>query len=99
MNIYKTTEQEIHHFGDYVGVVWNLVYKDKKLLDVDTGETHTVRVTVKDDEPYILFVSVNKYNDSYYSDEDSPVDGGFGIEQANNIIVELQQAIEYMRNL
>lgn len=100
MDIYKTREQEIHHFGSYCAVVWNLKDKPKKVLDKDSGEIYTVPVAVRDGKPYILFVTVryDKDRDEFYTSDDNPVVGGLSAGESRKLAEELLLAAEYLES-
>ena len=98
MKKYMLRERDIHMEGDCVGVCWNLNRAKKSLKDA-SGLEYIAVVPVRTGDPYIDFVSIRGRADDYYEDEDSPVDGGFGVEVAGQIIRELQWAIVYLNSL
>lgn len=90
---------EVHSFGDYVSVCWNLRYRNKKVKDKETGNSYTIEEPIRGKKPYIDFIWVRTDGEEYYEDDDSTVEGGFGLQQAEKIILELQEAIVYMKRI
>lgn len=83
MQIYFLDDYEIHQIGNYVFVVWN--------WDEDKG-----RLTK---EPYINFLYIKKYSNGIGVSEDSSVAGGIDVKQAETIIQELTEAVNYVKSL
>lgn len=77
-------EQEIHQIGEHVSVVWN--------YDEDKKER-----TSK--EPYIAFLSIRDYKDGPHVRDDSSIAGGIGVGEAEAVIQELTEAVEYIKQL
>ena len=102
MNVtpYQFPEKEVHMVGDYVGVVWNTVQQKKTMKDA-SGLVYTAYAPLRHGEPYIDFVSIrhSRDNDEVREDEDSPVDGGLGLEKSIRLSEELTLAIEYLSTI
>ena len=97
---YQFEGREIHMVGDYVGVVWNTKPQKKTVKD-DSGTVYTAYLQFRYGEPYIDFVSIrhSRDNDEAWEDEDSPVDGGLGLEKSIRLSEELTLAIEYLSTI
>lgn len=94
--IYHAGEREIHMTGSYVGVCWNTT-KEQRQIKGEDGLTYYALAPVRDGAPYIDFVLIRERNGEVWEDEDSPVDGGISINEAERIINELGWAVEYIR--
>ena len=102
MNVtsYQLDGKEVHMVGDYVGVVWNTKQQKKTVKD-DSGTVYTAYVQLRYGEPYIDFISVRHSSDvdEVWEDEDIPVDGGLGLDEAIKVSEELKLAIEYLSTI
>jgi hypothetical protein len=99
IKIYFLREKEIHMVGDAVGVCWNIHHTTRTIKGED-GLTYRAEVPVRDDDPYIDFVTIREEEgDTPWEDEDSPVEGGMDVEYAEEIVQELQWAIAYLRGM
>lgn len=92
---FSDTEREVHMVGEYVGVCWPL-----KLVE-RSEDGWPVSYHERGKRPYIDFVWIRQAEKTgeYWIDEDSPVQGGFSVEAAEQIAKELLLAVEYMKGL
>lgn len=96
--IHKLSEGELHMMGDACAVRWN-VRKSTKTITVD-GMDYKAQTYERSGKPYIGFYTVREDSKGEpWIDEDSPVDGGMGVEWAEQMHRELGLAIEYMKEL
>lgn len=102
--IYQLGEKEVHMMRGEdstikgsIGVVWNC--KDEvKTLKGEDGLEYKATVPVRDGKPYIDCLSITKWDDGeYLEDEDSPIRGGITPIFAAVLIEELQWAIDYIQ--
>lgn len=91
----ENSEQFLHIIGGYVCVVQNSTEERSQI--VSGGQCwHSTRRVPRGD-PYIAFKDVRQDRDgTYYTDDDSPVDGGFDTAAAKQIAEELGKAIAYL---
>jgi len=90
--ILENSELEVIMFGDYVGVCWNLRMTEKQIA----GEDDLVKIWERVGMPYIDFVGIREYDGKMYRNDDGPVDGGFDVRAAKQIIGELEEAIKFL---
>lgn len=95
--IYKFAEKEIHMVGDSVGVCWNIKTIKKEL--VQDGLTYTARTTVRNGEPYIVFVEIREYDNIFYESEKNPAVGGIDTARATTFSEELLIACKYIQQI
>jgi len=97
---YQFNGREVHMVGDYAGVVWNTKPQKKTVKD-DSGTVYTAYLQFRYGEPYIDFVSIRLSHDEdeAWEGEDSPVDGGLGLDEAIQLSKELTLAIEYLSTI
>jgi len=93
---------EVHTFGVYVGVCWELTKKEKTVF-ID-GEKYTKEVMIRKTnfDPYIDFISIRKFEgmkkkSELWPDETCSVEGGISVFSAKKVIAELQTAIAYIK--
>lgn len=99
--IYVFSEREVHMMGDKkygVCVAWNMKNQIKTLKD-DQGTVYTASVPARSGEPYIDFTAIRNADGDAFEDEDSPVRGGISPEFALKLAVDLQAAVEYLKEL
>jgi len=77
----EDSEQEVIMFGNLVGVCRNLKWDDDKLISDPKANW------------YIDFLYINEDG---WKDEDSPIEGGIGINTAKQLAEELNKAIKYL---
>lgn len=102
IKIYKISDREIHHFGNWVAVCWSLKTTTKQLIDPDDGQVYTATVKIRCGNPYISFPMIrgSESTGGYWLDEDDTVRGGIdSIEAAQQLADELNDAVEYLRSL
>ena len=104
IKIYQLSDKEVHMVGDYVGVCWNIRYREyepqhNELPSTPGGLGITIKLPERTYGPYIDFVWVRENNGEHYEDEDSPVDGGIDKHTGVQIIQELEAAIAYIDSL
>ena len=98
IEIYHLAEREVHMIGESVGVVWNTIRK-KKTIKGDDGLTYEAYTAVRNGDPYIDFVWIRERDGEVWEDDDSPVDGGLGGEEALKLSQELVLAVEYLKTV
>lgn len=87
-------QAEIHMLGDSVCVRWNLSHETKTTVIEDV--TYTGNVYKRRGDPFIDFVWMRQYDNGWYIDDDSPVDGGLNPEFATALSEELKLAVQYI---
>ena len=96
--------QEVHFPGDntMVAVCWNTENVTKTIKGPD-GLKYTAQVQQRLPKalPYISFMTVRKdpLVGHFYRTDESPVDGGMGLNMASDAAKELTVAIEYFKTL
>lgn len=99
VKVYGLDDQEIHMMGDYVAVCWNLEVKINKVKSFIGGTPYEIEVRGRCGDPYLAFLDIREDRDGSYKDDDSPVEGGFSPEEAEQIANELQRALAYMEKM
>lgn len=97
--IFYLPEAELHMMGESIAVRWNVRIERK--TSIISGRRIIEDAFVRDDAPYISFVDVRhdtRSGEDYLS-EDSPVDGGIGLEFAKQIYSDLGRAIAYLEQM
>jgi len=102
MKKYLIGNHEIHLPSDneYVAVCWNgewkrqTIYKEESINFFCREEKF-----VRRGKPFIRFVLIRGEPDDYWLDDNSPVEGGFGLEMSSQIIDELEEAHDYLFGL
>jgi|SRR3990172_4918823 len=92
--IYFLNEKEVHMFGDYVGVVWNLRIQRQKFKGED-GLIHISESKVRG-KPYIDFIIISQEGNKDPWEE--PYEGGLYLNDAIKVSKELKEAIRYLRD-
>lgn len=96
ITIYYVEGYEIHkvghpHYG--AAVQYNLKYEKKTL--VNDGIEYTADVPVRGHGPYVSLVSIRQFGNKPVLDEDKPMAGGAGANEARLIGLELIAAADY----
>lgn len=95
-----TNSNQEAHFPEgntSVAVCWNIKEVQKSIKGKD-GLTYKAETWEREEKsgPYVCFMSVREYKKGeFVSAEDSPVDGGMSIKQAQYIAEELAKALKY----
>jgi hypothetical protein len=96
--ILHTREKEIHQIGSFVSVIWNTDEKAVKSIGPN-GECVTTVTAVRNGKPYIDFPALRERDGTYYEDDDSTVEGGLRVENAEKVAAELLLAVIYLQLL
>lgn len=88
---------EIHMVGDIACVRWNSV--TRKTVTVSEGRRVIEETSERSGEPYIDFVIVRSDGEENYLDDDNPVAGGLGLQDALELQTELDKAIKYLKQV
>jgi len=100
VEIHKLPEKEIHLVKGnlIVGVCWTCEEKIKKIKH--EGTTYKATILERKGDPYIDFVNLRGDGDGgIYEDEDSVVEGGLCLKYALDLVDELTNACEYLKQL
>jgi hypothetical protein len=94
---YFTTNSEIeaHMIGSYVGVCWNIKEVEENRINLE-GHRIKVITSLRVGKPYISFPWID---DDSYERSDSTVGGGLSLEQAEQVLKELQWACGYIKEV
>ena len=97
--IIEEQNAEIHMFGNYLGVRWNLKTEYKQVT-LEDGANTMARVSVRDGKPYIYFGLIKTYsNRGVGIADDLSVEGGISEKEARTIAVDLVNAADYLKSL
>lgn len=90
--------REIHLFHGYVAVCWNINEKETRTRK-SPGEVILTTTRTRIDRPYIDFLTIRtgRVSQELYVDEDSPIDGGLNADEAQQLVVALQEAIAHLK--
>src|SRR3989304_715342 len=96
VKIFQLPGKAVHKAGDFVGVAWH-TREEKKTITGQDGIIYSAQILTRIVKPHIDLISIRGTEGDYWEDEDSPIAGGFDAQLAEQIIRELQWAIEYIR--
>jgi hypothetical protein len=88
---------ELHMFGQYVSVCWNIV--TRTTVRLENGARLVENLTRRVGHPYLNLIMVRSDSEGDYVDDDSPGAGGFTASFARGIATDLVRAAEYMEQV